>query len=237
MSRSNPQDHVVNPSVRRFEWDSQQGGVRYFDKERKANVPVELPFSFLLLDQLSTVGGYHEPTNSGIFANEVKNIGGATLTVKAGGKGKQVTLAEGVYKDIKGDLAKLGGKFVAACYVAFADDAGQLVIGTIRFRGAALSAWLEFGKAKGRKALYESGIVITGSVDGKKGSVRYKSPTFDLVSATPEHNAQATALDAELQAYLSVALKRQAQPTSEPSDSDERGADIDESFDPSELEQ
>ena len=56
MSRSNPNDNgTPNPSVRWFEWNGEQGTVRYYDKDLKQNVEVGSKFRFMLLDQLASV--------------------------------------------------------------------------------------------------------------------------------------------------------------------------------------
>lgn len=228
MSRSNPSEHVTNPSTRRFEW--KDGNVVYYDKDKQQNVKVAKPFTFLLLDMLASVGGFHEPSNSGIYSNEIKAIGTATLTVKAGGKGKVIQLIEGVYKQIKGDLAKMGGKFQQNVYIAFRDDGGELVIGTLKLKGAALSAWMDFGKGK-RKELYEQAISVVGSENGKKGRVEYTKPVFSFAEMSAADNAAAVKLDEELQAYIGVALKRKPKPVEDERDSVEPNGGGDDSFD------
>jgi hypothetical protein len=73
MSRSNPQDHLQNPATRWFEWNGERGEIRYYDKELKKNVEVPLPFTFLLLDEVATVRGWHDPQRLGYYANEVRD--------------------------------------------------------------------------------------------------------------------------------------------------------------------
>ena len=38
MSRSNPTDNTPNPAVRWFEWNGEQGGIRYYDKDKKTQL-------------------------------------------------------------------------------------------------------------------------------------------------------------------------------------------------------
>lgn len=84
MSRSNPTDGIKNPATRWFEWaGGDEGGIKHYDKEAKADVKVALPFTFLLLDELSTVKGWHEPSESGIYANEVRDTRQDALVVRA----------------------------------------------------------------------------------------------------------------------------------------------------------
>jgi hypothetical protein len=204
VSRSNPHDNgAPNPAVRWFEWNGEKGVVRYYDKTAKQNIDVPLPFSFVLLDQLGTVKGWHEASQSGIYANEVKDTRQGVMVVKAFKGG---TLAEGRYREIKDRVNALGGQFVSNCYIAFKHE-DELAIGSIRFKGAALGAWMEFTKAN-RAELYRKAIAIGGFTEGKKGRVIFRVPTFGIVGLSADSNNQAVALDLELQKFLTGYLKR-----------------------------
>lgn len=211
MSRSNPHEHgAPNPATRYYEWHGGQGCIRYYDKDTKKNVDLAIPpeFRFMLLDQLGSVRGYHEHTKSGIYSNEIRDTRQDVLVVKAS-KGS-LTLAEGVYAAIKERVTSksVGGQFVANCYIAVkTNGAGEMKIASLRLKGAALGAWMEFCKAN-RAALYKKAIAITGAVDGQKGSVRFKTPTFKAVEISAESDAKALELDKELQEYLASYLKR-----------------------------
>ncbi len=197
MSRSNPHVNAPNPAVRWFEWNGEHGKVRYYDKDAKQNVDVPLPFSYLLLDELASVRGWHDASESGIYSNEVKDTRTDTLVVKSFKGG---TLAEGLYKDIKDRVNTLGGSFNANCYIAFKQNGG-LAIGSLRFKGSALGGWMEFRKAN-RSDLLESAIDITGFTEGKKGRIVFRVPTFELRKVSTETNRSACALDIELQDWL-----------------------------------
>lgn len=205
MSRSNPNDNgAPNPAVRWFEWNGETGSVRYYDKDAKQNVDVGSDFRFMLLDQLGSVRGWHEASESGIYSNEVKDTRKDVLVVKAFKAG---TLAEGLYKDIKDRVTTVGGQFVANCYVAFKHDGDDLAIGSLRFKGAALGAWMEFCKVN-RSALYKKAVAISGFTEGKKGRVIFRVPVLKAVDVSAESNDQAVALDAELQEWLTGYLTR-----------------------------
>ena len=83
MSRSNPSVNAPNPAARWYEWNGETGTVRYYDKEAKKNIDVPLPFTFLLLDELACVKGWHDPSQSGIYSNEVRDTTKDKLLVKA----------------------------------------------------------------------------------------------------------------------------------------------------------
>lgn len=202
MSRSNPTENgTPNPAVRWFEWNGEAGTVRYYDKEQKKNVDVGSDFKFLLLDQLGSVRGWHDASDSGIYSNEVKDTRADVLLVKSFKGG---TLAEGLYKDIKDRVTAVGGQFVANCYIAFKHEGG-LAIGSLRLKGSSLGAWMEFTKAN-RADLYKKAIRIHGFTEGKKGKIIFRVPILHLVETSPETNAAAEALDSTLQAFLEVYL-------------------------------
>ena len=57
---------------------------------------------------------------------------------------------EGLYRDIRDAVVRQGGKYHASLYVAFRDEAGELRIGNLRLKGAALQSWSEVKKEIGR---------------------------------------------------------------------------------------
>ena len=215
MSRSNPTDGIRNPSTRWFEWagGADGGYVRYYNKDTKEYAKVSGPFTFLLLDELSTVKGWHEPSESAIYANEVRDMRQDALVVKSFKGGE---LATGVYTNIKDKIVAKGGHFHASLYLAY-KEGDELRIGNLGLKGAAAGAWMEFKKAAGTKkdangktirAFYVDAVTITEFEDAKKGGTAYRIPTFALKAVSPDTNNQAVALDAELQAFLADYLKR-----------------------------
>lgn len=203
MSRSNPHVNAPNPAARWFEWNGETGVVRYYDKDAKKNVDVPLPFTFLLLDELASVRGWHDASESGIYSNEVRDTTKDMLVVKTFKGG---TLAEGYYKAIKDRVNTQGGQFVANCYIAAKLETG-VTLCSLRFKGSSLGAWMEFRKAH-RSQLYEQAVRIIGFTEGKKGRIVFRVPTFELKDVSAETNAAAVALDKTLQAYLDGYLQR-----------------------------
>ena len=197
MSLSNPSEKSQNPSTRWFDWNGEKGIISYYDKDKKVIVPVPLPFTFILLDELATVRGWDELSKSGIYSNEVKDTRTDILTVKAFKGG---TIAEGLYRDIKDRVNSKGGSYSSNCYLAFKGDDG-LVTGVLRFKGAALGAWMDFKKNGGR-AFTEKAVTIDGTVEGKKGRVTFYVPKFSLMTISAETLSAAVDLDKELQEYL-----------------------------------
>jgi len=204
MSRSSSFDSQSHPCTRWLEWHGEKGLLRYYDRDTKTTVDVPLPFSFLLLDTLACVRGWHDESRSGITSNEVRDTTLEPLVVKAF---KHGTLAEGFYRDIRDAVVRQGGKYHASLYLAFRDDAGELRIGNLRLKGAALQSWSEFKKAAHKSRLYADAIKVAGVEEGKKGRVVYRVPRFELLPAAAETHAAAQVLDQQLQAYLFTYLQ------------------------------
>jgi hypothetical protein len=203
MSLSNPHESAPNPSSRWFEWNGEHGKLRYYDKDLKQNVEVALPFTFILLDQLGCVRGWHDASQSGIDSNEVRDTRQDVLVVKAFKGG---VIAEGLYKDIKYQVNVAGGKFNTNCYIAYKNGEG-LKIGALQFKGAALRAWSEFAKAH-RAEFYKKAITIHGTTEGQKGRVMFHVPALKTTDIAPATLASAVELDKTLQEWLASYLKR-----------------------------
>lgn len=215
MSRSNPSTETRNPSNRWFEWGGKEGTVRYYDRDQKKNVEVGDNFTFILLDELSTVKGWSDEFSSGIGCNEVKSVSDCQLTVKIF---KGPVIAKGLYSDIKDKVKAAGGRFTANCYIAF-KDADQLKLGSLQLKGASLNAWVEFKKLH-LGEIYQSSIKIVGSTDAKKGSVKFKVPKFEMSPCSAAMNEEANKLDVILQAYLKQYLAKNEKVSNEGSQPD-----------------
>ena len=205
MSLSNPHEKgQPNPSTRWFEWNGEQGKISYYDKDAKQTMAVTLPFTFILLDELAGIRGWHDASQSGIYSNEVKDTRQDALIVKAFKGG---TLAEGVYRDIKDRVNALGGSFSTNCYFAFKNENNDLNIGSLRFKGSALNAWMDFRKQH-RNDFYSKAVRIDSFTEGKKGRIVYRVPTFAMTDISPETITMAVELDKTLQEFLKGYLSR-----------------------------
>lgn len=198
MSRSNPTADNPHPCQRWFEWDGSNGNIRYYDKVKKENIELSGPFVFIMLDQTSVVKGWHDPSESGITSNEIRDTTAEPFVVRSF---KGATLATGFWREIKDRVNNMGGSFFANLYIAFKGDDGKLAIGSIIFKGASLNHWVEF-KNKNRSELYKKAVKIDGYTQGKKGKIVFRTPKFFLVECSPESDATAKELDKELQSYL-----------------------------------
>lgn len=208
MSRSNPnQDGTPNPSTRWFEWDGAAGGVRYYNKEKKENVAVPLPFKFLAIDRMATIKGWHDPSESGIVSNEIRDTTRESFLVRSFKGGK---LAEGFYRDIKDTIVAVGGHYTAVIYLVYRidDEEGtQYRIGALQLKGAGLGGWMDFEK-ENKSEIYTKAISLVGAEAGTKGKVKFQIPKFALVEASAEANEAAIELDKKLQVYLKEYLSK-----------------------------
>lgn len=195
ISRSNPTP--INPAKKFFKWKGSTGNLVYWDKEREKEIEVKLPFEFLVLDELSTITGFCEPDKSSYWSNEVRSLAREELTVKTSMGTKQT----GLYKDLA-DVRGKGAKYAKSIYISHKEPE-EWVIGNLKASGAAVTAWIEFGKT----CVPGNGkVVLTGSEEAKKGTTTYFIPQFKYESASIEENDIAIELDKELQVHLSQYL-------------------------------
>ena len=169
------------------------GKFQYWDKEKEQNIEVPLPVQFDVVDELATVTGWHDSSQSGVYSNEVHNTGVEQLNVRSFKGGD---IARGFYGEIKDTAKAAGGRYTKSVY-ALLD--GELV--NFHFTGAALSAWI--GKEKGEA--YE----VKELEEGKKGATTYKIPVF---APTPlQDEKKALEVYEELKTYLVEYKKKNTQ--------------------------
>lgn len=193
MSRSNPT--TKNPAVKFFSWAGSRGELVHWDKDESKEIVEKLPFTFMVLDELSTITGYSDEDSSGYWSNEVRNIKKDELIVKTG-KGTKQT---GKYDDLT-DVRSKGAKYAKSVYIAY-KDGNTLAIGNFKVFGSSLSAWIDLSK---KADVYKTAVVITGKSDVQtKGKTEYYYPLFETTKVTDDTNKEAVELDRELQTYLS----------------------------------
>jgi hypothetical protein len=196
---------LSNPAKRFLEWKSNDKCFSYYDKEKKENVSVALPFKFLVLDQLHTVSGWNDATSSGIYSNEVKFISKQVMTVKPF-KGNEI--AKGLYADIKEKLKNAGGHYVKSIYIMLEDG----TLANIQLKGSAVQQWGEFTN-KSLSRLPEEWVVVDKAVEGKKGAVKFTTPGFTFGGSLSDKEAgQADLVFDELETYLKAYLIKEEAP-------------------------
>lgn len=188
-----------NPATKFIDWKSNDKCFSYYDKEKAENVLIKLPFKFLVLDELHTVKGWNDATQSAIYSNEVKFISKEVLTVKPF-KGNEI--AKGLYKDIKEKIQSAGAHYVKSIYVMLEDG----TLANIQLKGAAVQAWGEF-TSKTRNRLPDEWVIVETTKEGKKGAVKFYTPEFKFLQSLSDDEAtQADECFNVLEAYLKAYL-------------------------------
>lgn len=208
MSRSNNNAPLNNPATMFIDWDSEKGCFKTYDKVAKVNKEIKLPVRFYVLDELTTVKGFSDKTQGGIWSNEVKDITKQPLKVMSKGKDqKLVTLSEGLYTNIKNDLVANGGKYTRSLYAAMLDENDDYQIVNFQLKGAAFSGWLDFVNEH-RNSILADEIICNDFKKEKKGATKYTIPVFSSEPASEEGNEAAIKLDVELQEYMKEYFNR-----------------------------
>lgn len=196
MSRSN-QINIKNPSNRWYEWAGKKGQLKYYDKENEKEVYIDLPFHFLVLDELHTITGFDRRENTGYRANEVRDVRNDILVVR---NNSGHIVREGVYSEVKTISAV---KYAKSIYIAYYEGK-ELQIGNIKASGAFSSQWIEFTKMND---VYKTAVSIP-QADFVEGEIDYYEPVFVTKKVSDETENKALELDKELQEYLSHYLKQ-----------------------------
>jgi len=172
MSRADNYKPTIESPVKKYlSWSSNDKCFKYYDKEQAKDVLVKIPLTFVHLDELATIKGWDEKSESGIYSNEVRSTRLEELNVRSFKGGE---LVKGIYQDIKLRVQAAGGVFHTSIYVFLN---GEVV--NLSFKGAALMGWSDFAK-ENRKSFLGNTIEILTSADGKKGAVKFSTPVFTL---------------------------------------------------------
>lgn len=200
MSLSQPR--LQNPCKKFIEFKGDNGIFQYWDKEAKKNVQLKTPVSFIVLDELSTISGFSEAFQAGIYSNEVKSLQNQVLNVRCF-KGNLSII--GKYAEIKDAIAKAKGKFCKSVYAALihGDD---LELVNFQLKGISFSSWLEK-----EVDLSLNAVTINRFTDGKKGKVEFKIPVYEALPIKRELMEKAVAMDKALQSFLSAYLSNNDQ--------------------------
>jgi len=172
-----------NPATKFLSWKSNDKCFEYYDKEKAENVKIQLPFKFVVLDELASVKGWSDSLSGTIVSNEVKFISKETLTAKCyhkNGKGEKVSteIAKGIYKDIKEKVNSAGAKYHKSIYIMLDDG----TLANIQLKGASVQKWGEFTQ-NNRSRLPDEWIIVEKAIDGKKGAVKFTTPEFKFLQS------------------------------------------------------
>ena len=192
----------TNPATKFIEWKSNDKCFNYYDKEAQKNVEIPLPFKFLVLDELHTIKGWNDASSSNIYSNEVKFISKEVMTVKPF-KGNEI--AKGYYKDIKDKVVAAGGHYTKSIYVMLEDGS----LANISLKGSGVQKWGDFTQ-KTRNRLADEWVIVAKAEDGKKGAVKFSTPSFSFANSISDEEANMAdeafnILESYLKTYLAKA--------------------------------
>jgi hypothetical protein len=105
---------MPNPSQYYLEWNSKENAFCYYDKEEGIRKPMKLPFKFVALKFMSSVRGYDETFQGGIYSNEVSDTRTELLRVAYQKNNEEI--ATGLYAELKDMLRPIGGKYTRSIY-------------------------------------------------------------------------------------------------------------------------
>lgn len=172
-----------------LEWSSEEKSFRQYNKETKQKDLISIG-KLLVLKEMHTVKGWSDSEQSGIFSNEVEQIGKDEIHVRTfSGK----IIAKGIYKEIKDQIEKAGGRYVKSVYCM--TESGEVI--NIQLKGATVKSWGDsFNKSRARMA--DEWISIDAIVEEKKGRVNYSFPTwkFDGVTSKEQYKQADEAYEA-----------------------------------------
>jgi len=206
-----------NPATKFLSWKSNDKKFSYYDKDSQTNVAIELPFKFLVLDELASVKGWSDILSGNIISNEVKFISKEVLTAKCyhknvKGEKTSTEIAKGLYKDIKEKVNSAGAKYQKSIYIMFEDG----TLANIQLKGASVQKWGEFTQ-KNKSRLTDEWIVVEKATDGKKGAVKFTTPEFKFLKSLSESEAtQADECFNLLESYLKTYLLKSEPDAIEP---------------------
>jgi hypothetical protein len=191
-----------NPATKFIEWKSNDKCFNYYDKDAQKNVEIPLPFKFLVLDELHTIKGWNDASGSNIYSNEVKFISKEVMTVKPF-KGNEI--AKGYYKDIKDKVVAAGGHYTKSIYVMLEDGS----LSNISLKGSGVQKWGDFTQ-KTRNRLADEWVIVAKAEDGKKGAVKFSTPSFSFANSISDEEANMAdeafnILESYLKTYLAKA--------------------------------
>ena len=211
-----PVSESSNPAKKFLEWKSTEKAFQYYDKSKESKIKVDLPLKVLFLEHYHTIKGWSDSANSGIWSNEVYSIAKESLEVKS----KSGTIVNGIYKDNKNTIKNTGGVYHRSVY-CMAEN-GEII--NLQLKGAAIGGlkkdssiekldvdgYSDFYK-KNHHLLDNQWIEIKSIKEGKKGSVKFSIPHFEIGEAiSREDDIKANYAASELQRYINAYFSKES---------------------------
>lgn len=224
MARGEQSDYIKCPAKYMLEWDGGNGTLKMWNASTKEKILLELPFDFAWVEEFGFISGYSNNLRTSFHSNEVH---GRDLKSKPfevfhfekgnDGSNKKIIDAEGLYHDIKPQLAQLGASYHKMIYAIAVCDNGPVKRGDlirILASPAFCQEWYDFNKSN---KVDSGSVIIDGCIDRQNGNIKYKSPVFVMEEIEAEMDKLALDAVKPLKAYYT-------QSASEPEQVDDDGA-------------
>lgn len=178
-----------NPAQRYYRWSGGEkkitldtgetvkklkGELVYWDGE--AMQSQELPFTFCVLEQTSSVTGFAPKgvgNNVRYYSNEITSFDEPIRVTRRDDSGSEI-IAEGLYQEVKKTLPD-GCKFQTNLYIYNPETQR---IERINLKGSSLSEYISFGQKN--KGIYEHTLTMSVGEEHTNGAVDYVSPKFTM---------------------------------------------------------
>lgn len=189
-----------NPAKIFIQWKSKNECFIYYSKEKKENVDLKLPFSFIPLYRCETLKGYNHKKGKTFIANEVIKLNDSPVVLKSyNNKTKEKKVeASGMYPEFKDGLDQ-AVKFTISMYAALKNKKGELSLVNVQLNGAGVHHWFDF---ENNNKIWGKAIEVSDFTEEANGDVDYKAPVFKTKDITPEESARCRVLQKEIITYL-----------------------------------
>jgi hypothetical protein len=207
--RSNPgTESAPNPAKIFIQWKSKNEAFSYYNKEKKEDVALPMPFTFIPLFVCATVKGYNHKKTKTYISNEVENLSTDVLTVYSYNSTNKEKKMEhkGLYADIKEDFDQ-NVKFTTSLYAAIKNKKGEMSLVNLQLNGAGLHHWFDFTK---KTDIWKNAVMVKSTTDEKNGTVVYKAPVYETAKISEADDAAAGELQEEIKAYLTDYFRKNA---------------------------
>lgn len=205
------QTGTQNPAKYFFQWKSDHQKFCFYDREKKENVFIEMPFKFLALSKYITVKGWNQKKEHALISNEVKNIDDI-LVVNAYKDGSKTEIARGGWNEIKDKMEIEKGRFTQSVYIMLPNGD----VANVQLSGASLSTWFDFQKNQTDR-FFDNWVIVNGFKEGKSGSVEYTYPVFEWgTTLNKDEQGLAECADGKIEEYEQSYFGNKAETTENP---------------------
>lgn len=214
---------LQNPAKIFIQWKSKNKAFSYYNKEKKEDVLLPMPFSFIPIHVCRTVKGYNHKKNKTFISNEVEDLKNTPLTVVSYNNltKERKTEYQGLYADIKEDFDQ-NIKYTESLYAAIKNKKGELSLVNIQLNGAGLHHWFDFVKAND---IWKGSVKVSSTSKEKNGDVDYHAPVYVIDKISKEDDIKAGELQNVIKTYLAQYFAKgasEAPKSAEPSKSAEK---------------